>query len=68
MANVTIHELRNHVEDVIDRAARGEQITVTRSGKPVRRAARSLATSVDRRRPPGSMAQHATRRSSRTVC
>jgi prevent-host-death family protein len=35
MANVPIRELRNHGGDVVDRAARGEQITITRAGKPV---------------------------------
>ncbi len=35
MADVTIRELRNHGGDVVDRAARGEQITITRSGTPV---------------------------------
>jgi len=35
MAEVTIRELRNHGGEVIDRVARGEQLTVTRSGKPV---------------------------------
>ncbi len=35
MADVTIRELRNHGGDVVDRAARGEQITITRAGKPV---------------------------------
>ena len=35
MANVSIRDLRNHGGDVVDRAARGEQITITRSGKPV---------------------------------
>lgn len=35
MANVSIRDLRNHGGDVVDRAARGEQITVTRSGKAV---------------------------------
>lgn len=35
MAEVTIRELRNHGGDVIDRAARGEPITITRAGKPV---------------------------------
>jgi antitoxin (DNA-binding transcriptional repressor) of toxin-antitoxin stability system len=32
---VTIRELRNHGGEVVDRAARGEQITITRSGRPV---------------------------------
>lgn len=35
MTDVTIRELRNHGGEVVDRAARGEQITITRSGKPV---------------------------------
>ncbi|MCP9489860.1 MAG: type II toxin-antitoxin system prevent-host-death family antitoxin [Solirubrobacteraceae bacterium MAG38_C4-C5] len=35
MADVTIRELRNHGGDVVDRAARGEQITITRAGRAV---------------------------------
>jgi len=35
MNNVTIRELRNHGGDVVERAARGEPITITRGGKPV---------------------------------
>jgi antitoxin (DNA-binding transcriptional repressor) of toxin-antitoxin stability system len=35
MADVSIRDLRNHGGDVVDRAARGEQIIVTRSGKAV---------------------------------
>jgi prevent-host-death family protein len=35
MARVTIRELRNQGGQVVDRAARGEQITITRSGRPV---------------------------------
>jgi prevent-host-death family protein len=35
MANVTIRELRNNGGDVVDRAAKGEPITITRAGKPV---------------------------------
>jgi len=35
MSEVTIRELRNHGGDVVDRAARGEPITITRGGKPV---------------------------------
>jgi prevent-host-death family protein len=35
MATVTIRELRNQGGDVVDRAARGEQITIIRSGRPV---------------------------------
>jgi antitoxin (DNA-binding transcriptional repressor) of toxin-antitoxin stability system len=32
---VTIRELRNHGGEVVDRAARGELITITRDGRPV---------------------------------
>lgn len=35
MSRVTIRELRNNGGEVVDRAARGETITITRSGKPV---------------------------------
>lgn len=35
MAKVSIRELRNHGGEVVDRAARGEQITITRGGKAV---------------------------------
>jgi prevent-host-death family protein len=35
MTKVTIRDLRNHGGEVVDRAARGEQITITRSGRPV---------------------------------
>lgn len=32
---MSIRELRNHGGNVVDRAARGEQITITRTGKAV---------------------------------
>jgi antitoxin (DNA-binding transcriptional repressor) of toxin-antitoxin stability system len=35
MAKVSIRDLRNHGGEVVDRAARGEQITITRSGREV---------------------------------
>jgi len=35
MANVTIRELRNKGGEVVDRVARGERVTITRSGVPV---------------------------------
>jgi len=35
MAKVSIRDLRNHGGDVVDRAMRGEQITITRSGTEV---------------------------------
>jgi prevent-host-death family protein len=37
MTNVSTRELRNNGGEIVDRAARGEQITITRSGKPVAR-------------------------------
>jgi prevent-host-death family protein len=35
MSEVTIRELRNHGGAVVDRAAAGERVIVTRSGRPV---------------------------------
>jgi prevent-host-death family protein len=35
MADVSIRDLRNHGGAVVDRAARGEQITITRGGRAV---------------------------------
>jgi prevent-host-death family protein len=35
MADVSIRDLRNHGGEVVERATRGERITVTRAGKPV---------------------------------
>jgi prevent-host-death family protein len=35
VANVSIRDLRNKGGDVVDRAARGEAVTITRAGKPV---------------------------------
>jgi prevent-host-death family protein len=35
MSEVTIRDLRNHGGDVVDRAAAGEHIVVTRAGRPV---------------------------------
>jgi prevent-host-death family protein len=35
MSDVSIRDLRNHGGDVVDRAARGERVTITRSGKAV---------------------------------
>jgi antitoxin (DNA-binding transcriptional repressor) of toxin-antitoxin stability system len=35
MAKVTIRELRHHGGEIVDRAAAGEPITITRSGRPV---------------------------------
>ncbi|HEY7932533.1 MAG TPA: type II toxin-antitoxin system prevent-host-death family antitoxin [Solirubrobacteraceae bacterium] len=54
MADVTIRDLRNRGGDVVERAARGEQITITRAGKPVAelralpQSALSAETLVDR--------------------
>lgn len=35
MSEVSIRDLRNHGGDIVDRAARGETITITRDGRPV---------------------------------
>lgn len=35
MSRISIRDLRNHGGEIVDRAARGEQITITRSGTPV---------------------------------
>ena len=35
MAEVSIRELRNKGGDVVDRAAKGEAVTITRAGTPV---------------------------------
>jgi prevent-host-death family protein len=35
MANVSIRDLRNKGGEVVERATRGEQITITKAGKPV---------------------------------
>jgi prevent-host-death family protein len=35
MTHVTIRELRNQGGEIVDRAANGERITITRGGKPV---------------------------------
>jgi prevent-host-death family protein len=35
MTEVTIRDLRNHGGEVVDRVAQGEQITITRDGRPV---------------------------------
>jgi prevent-host-death family protein len=35
MKEVSIRDLRNHGGDVVDRAAKGEHLTITRSGRPV---------------------------------
>jgi len=35
VADISIRDLRNHGGDMVDRAARGEKMTVTRDGRPV---------------------------------
>jgi len=35
MTAVSIRDLRNHGGDVVDRASRGEQVTITRAGQAV---------------------------------
>ncbi|HEV2858369.1 MAG TPA: type II toxin-antitoxin system prevent-host-death family antitoxin [Solirubrobacterales bacterium] len=55
MSNVTIRDLRNHGGEVVDRASRGERITITRAGTPVAelrgvRPGLSVEVLLDRRR------------------
>lgn len=55
MTRVTIRDLRNQGGEIVDRAASGERITVTRSGRPVAelrplRSALSAEALVSRRR------------------
>lgn len=45
MSDVSIRDLRNHGGEVVERAQRGERLTITRAGKPV-------AQLVALRRPP----------------
>jgi prevent-host-death family protein len=35
MADISIRDLRNHGGDVVERAQRGERLTITRGGRPV---------------------------------
>lgn len=35
MSNISIRDLRNHGGDVVERAQRGERLTITRAGVPV---------------------------------
>lgn len=35
MSDVSIRDLRNHGGEVVERAQRGERLTITRDGKPV---------------------------------
>jgi len=35
VADISIRDLRNHGGEVVERAQRGERLTITRSGKPV---------------------------------
>jgi prevent-host-death family protein len=53
MTDVSIRDLRNEGGDVVDRALRGEEVTITRSGRPVAelrpvRAALSAESLVER--------------------
>jgi prevent-host-death family protein len=56
VAEVTIRDLRNRGGEVVDRVAAGEQVTITRGGKPVaelvpaRRKALGVAALQERRR------------------
>jgi prevent-host-death family protein len=49
MTEVSIRDLRNHGGDIVDRAAGGEAITITRDGKAVARLAAAPTAAVDAR-------------------
>jgi prevent-host-death family protein len=48
MSDISIRDLRNHGGEVIERALRGERLTITKAGKPV-------AQLVPLPRPPASL-------------
>jgi prevent-host-death family protein len=48
MSDISIRDLRNHGGEVIERAQRGERLTITKAGKPV-------AQLVPLPRPPASL-------------
>lgn len=56
MAEISIRDLRNHGGDIVERAARGERLTITRAGMPVAELAAlpsapvPLGVLMDRRR------------------
>ena len=68
MTAVTIRDLRHRGGDIVDRAERGERITVTRDGRPVAelhpatRAPLSAEVLIDRRRHLPAMDPDALRR------
>jgi prevent-host-death family protein len=68
MAHVTIRDLRHRGGDIVDRAERGEEVVITRDGRPVaelRPAPRqplSAQVLIDRRRNLPSMDPDALRR------
>lgn len=53
MSQVNIHEAKTHLSQLVDRAARGEEIIIARSGKPVAKLVPFERDLTPRR--PGSM-------------
>ena len=51
MEDVTLAHAKAHLSELVDRAARGEQIQITRRGKPIARL-----SAVDRKRKPVDVA------------
>jgi prevent-host-death family protein len=47
VSDVSIRDLRNHGGEIVDRATRGESITITRAGKPVARLEAARAAPLD---------------------
>jgi prevent-host-death family protein len=48
VATVSIRDLRRKAGEVVDRAARGEAITITKAGKPVVELLRALTVRAER--------------------
>ena len=62
MAQVNMHEAKTHLSRLVERAARGEEIVIARSGRPIARLVPYVAESVPRtgrssRSPPASTAR-----------
>jgi prevent-host-death family protein len=55
MASINVHAAKTNLSRLIDRAARGEDIVIARSGKPI---ARLTALAREPRRRPGALKGH----------
>lgn len=51
--NVPLQDVANHVEELVDRAANGEEIVITRNGKPAARLVPMAEKPMPESDPPG---------------